>query len=202
VAFLPDGVCPEGALGPLRGMSFRVGPITGLSAWYSGAEREHHRAFREHLRPGSVAIDVGANWGLHTLYLSRLVGETGRVLALEPFPPAFEELEWHLATNGCRNVRALKVAASDANGQARFIPGDSPSTGRLNFGGAAPADTGMTVPTRTLDAVVEEARFDRLDLVKIDVEGAEGQVLLGAGATIDRFRPVLVIDLHTPEQDV
>ncbi len=67
--------------GAIRGMRFRVNLITGLSPWYSGAERPQQRAFKALLGPGDVVIDIGANWGLHTLYLSRLVGPTGRVLA-------------------------------------------------------------------------------------------------------------------------
>lgn len=118
-------------LGPLRGMVFRVGPVTGLSPWYSGTERAHQRAFQRFLRPGMVAIDVGANWGLHTLLLSRLVGPTGRVLALEPYPPAFAELQWHIRANRCENTTPVPVAAGDRDGEAWFVPGLSASEGRL-----------------------------------------------------------------------
>src|SRR5207247_10055967 len=85
--------------GPMRGMLYRVGPVTGLSPWYSGAEREHQRTFESVLRPGSVAVVIGANWCLHTLYISKLVGTEGEVLAIEPFPPALAELKWHIETN-------------------------------------------------------------------------------------------------------
>lgn len=197
----PPGAVRRVRLGPLRGMIFRVGPGTGLAPWYSGAERAHQRAFRAHVRSGSVVADVGANWGLHTLYLSRLASQGGLVIALEPFAPALEELRWHLRANECRNVCVLPVALSDREGTGLFLPGESSCTGRL-WDLADQAKAGTLVPTRTLDDVIEEAGVSRLDLVKIDVEGAEARVLRGAEKTIARFRPALVIDLHTPEQDV
>src|SRR5262245_37212247 len=63
--------------GPLRGTKFRVGPVTGMSPWYSGPERLHQQTFARHIKRGDIVVDVGANWGLHTLYLSRLVGSEG-----------------------------------------------------------------------------------------------------------------------------
>jgi FkbM family methyltransferase len=197
--FFPPGAVRRIRFGPLRGMVFRVGPNTGLAPWYSGAERPHQRAFRTLMPPGGVAVDVGANWGLHSLYLARLAGEDGLVIAVEPFPPAFRDLQWHLHANGCRNVRVLPVALSDRCGTGVFVPGGSSCTGRL---ADAEANGGTPVVTRTLDDVIEEADVARLDLVKIDVEGAEARVLRGAAEAVRRFRPALVIDLHTPEQDV
>jgi FkbM family methyltransferase len=201
--FFPLGAVRRIRFGPLRGLVFRISPGTGLAPWYSGAERTHQHVFRRLMRPGGVAVDVGANWGIHSLYLSRLAGGDGLVIAIEPFPPAFSDLQWHLAANGCRNVRALPVALSDRDGTSTFLPGESSCTGRLGDSLSAVAvEAGTVVSTRTLDDVIEEVGVARLDLVKIDVEGAEGRVLRGAERAVTRFRPALVIDLHTPEQDV
>lgn len=78
-----------------------------------------------------VAIDVGANWGLDTLLLSRLVGPTGRVLALEPYPRAFAELQWHIRANRCEDTTLYQWSAGDKDGEAWFVPGLSASEGRL-----------------------------------------------------------------------
>jgi hypothetical protein len=129
--YLRPGSVRRIQFGPLRGMVFRVGPFTGLSPWYSGAERDHQRAFRRLVGPGWLVVDLGANWGLHTLYLSRLVGAEGKVIAVECFSPAFAELKWHLAANRCNNVTAVQVALSDRNGQADFFPGENGCTGSL-----------------------------------------------------------------------
>lgn len=186
-------------------MVFRCGPITGLSPWYSGTERAHQAAFCSFLQPGDVVADVGANWGLHTLYMSRLVGADGLVLSVEPFPPALADLQWHVEANGCRNVRILSLAVSDENAQAEFFSGNSASTGSIaNVGvGSGAANHSFTVRTRTLDSLMQDLDGCRpLRLVKIDVEGAERRVLAGGRMTLKTIRPYLVIDLHTPEQDV
>jgi FkbM family methyltransferase len=190
--------------GPMQGMVFRVSHITGLSPWYSGVERKHHRTFDSLIWPGDVVVDIGANWGLHTLYLSRLVGQNGLVVSIEPFPTNFAELEWHIQINDCRNVKALPIAISNADEEELFVPGGSPSTGSLasiSSGSSIQGDP-ILVTAHKLDSVVKELGIERLKLVKIDVEGAEGKVLLGAQKTIESLRPYFVIDLHTPEQDV
>jgi FkbM family methyltransferase len=190
--------------GPLRGFVYRVSTITGMAPWYSGAEREHQRTFQKLVWTGDVVMDVGANWGSHTLYFSRLAGGDGVVYAFEPFPPAFTELEWHMQANKCTNVRALPYAISDKDGTASFVIGDSPSEGSLLEASSIPSTQkeNVSVITRKLDSLIEELDLKRVKLIKIDVEGAESRVLQGAGNVIERFRPHLVIDLHTPEQDV
>jgi len=129
--FFRPGTVRTIRLGPMRGMVFRVSPITGLSPWYSGAEREHQRTFKALVHPGDVVVDIGANWGLHTLYLSHLVGRDGLVVAMKPFLPVFAELEWHIRANARGNVRTLPVAISDADAKALFVPGSSACTGSL-----------------------------------------------------------------------
>ncbi len=141
-------------------MCYRVSPITGLSPWYSGSEGHEQHFFQAVLRPGNVAIDVGANWGLHTLCFSRLVGCSGRVIAVEPFPPALRELEWHVAQNACSNVRIHSLAISDSEGSAFFFPGESPTTGKLLFeAGVSPPAHAIPVRTCLMDALVNEEAF-------------------------------------------
>lgn len=201
--FRPDAI-RRIQIGPLRGMKYRVGEITGLSAWYSGAEREHQKAFKSLIKAGDTAIDVGANWGLHTLYLSKLVGPTGRILAIEPFPPAIKDLNWHLRANGCSNVEILECALSESDGASPFSPGESAYTGGL--ADARPSGPShqklLEVKTRRLDSIIEELEIGNTKLIKVDVEGAETKVLLGARKTIEQHRPFFIVDLHTPEQDV
>jgi FkbM family methyltransferase len=202
--YFPSGAVRRIRMGPLRGQVFRVSDVTGMSPWYSGAERDHQETFKKLIEPGDVAIDIGANWGLHTLYLSRLVGPDGLVIALEPFAPAFAELEWHIRANHCRNVKLIQYAISDAGGKALFAAGDSASTGSLVACDARSftQKDEISVTVQQLDFVVEELGLKKLRLVKVDVEGAESRVLLGSKRTIERYRPYFVIDLHTPEQDV
>jgi FkbM family methyltransferase len=197
-----DGAVRRIRLGPLRGRAFRVGPITGLSPWYSGTERPVQRVFRELVHASDVVIDVGANWGLHTLCLSGLVERSGRVIAMEPFPPAAEELEWHARRNGCDNVTVLRAAAGGRDGTAFFRPGAAPTTGSLRRDGDPPGGSDFPTEVAALDSVVREFGLRAVKLVKIDVEGAESVVLSGASALLAELRPYFVVELHTPEQDV
>ncbi len=201
--YLRTGTSRRIMFGPLRGMIYRVGPITGLAAWYSGAERELQRRFRELVKPGDCVIDAGANWGVHTLYLSRLVGPHGRVIAVECYPPALAELTWHVEANGCANVRIVQAALSEGDGQAVFVQGDSASEGKLLIRGVTPTGAKeAVVKTRSLDSLLDELSTPRPALIKIDVEGAEGRVLSGAERVTMLQRPLFLIELHNPEQDL
>lgn len=185
-------------------MKFRTNQITGISPWYSGSEREHQQIFKAIVHQGDVCVDIGANWGLHSLYLSSLVQADGLIVSIEPFPPAFAELVWHVQANACKNVTTLPLAISDKDGDGLFVPASSASEGALSglSSESSNEEDSIFVVTRTLDSIVQELDLESLKLVKIDVEGAEGKVLSGAQHTIERFRPHFVIDLHTPKQDV
>src|SRR5438045_1307955 len=91
-AFFPNGSIRKIRFGPLIGKTYRVSEITGMSAWYSGPERDHQCAFASLVREGDTVIDIGANWGLHTILLSQCVGRSGRVIAVEPEVRALSEL--------------------------------------------------------------------------------------------------------------
>lgn len=200
--FFPDGAIRTIQWGPLRGKKFRVSPVTGMAPWYSGTERLHQRMFKKLLRSGDAAIDIGANRGAHTLYLSELVGPDGLIIALEPYPLAYKELEWHLRANNCFNVKPRPLAISDADGEASFLPSESPSQGALSSVLRNQPGQAISVHTGTLDSLVAELGVLHLKLVKIDVEGAESKVLFGAKRVLKDIKPHFVIDLHTPEQDV
>jgi FkbM family methyltransferase len=188
--------------GPMSGMFFRINAVTGLAPIYSGGERRHQRFFRQFLQKGMVVIDVGAGWGLHTLYASRLVGEEGKVIAIEPCPSAFEELRWHVEKNHCPNAISLKCAASDQDGQIILFSDSLASKFFLK------SDTDLShfnkevAPAKKLDTIAGELSLRRVDLIKVDVEGAEERVIRGSEKVISQFRPYLVIELHDEENDV
>jgi FkbM family methyltransferase len=155
------------------------------------------RQLQRLLSPGDVFIDVGANVGLYALKAARLVGPTGRVLALEPGAEAYGHLTSNLALNDFAWVEALKVAASDRAGEAvlHHVPlGNDPQAFSLIANDRA--EEGETVETVTLDSLVERCGLDRIDLVKIDVEGAEPMVIAGARRTLATFRPAVIFECN------
>lgn len=189
--------------GPLRGMVFRVNRVTQISPLYSGTERQHQRIMQESLRPGDVAIDVGANWGIHTLYMARLVGAAGTVVAAEPLPEAFGELRWHVQANHLTNVRALQCAVGARDDRSSFQVSASPTLGHL-VSGVHPSENRLTIPVvvRSLDSIASELSISDVRLIKIDVEGGESEVLLGAKSILTNYHPILIVDLHNPDQDL
>lgn len=200
-----DGSRHRILFGPMKGLYFRTNALTRISPIYSGPERDHQNLFARLLREGDHVLDIGANWGNHTLYFAHLVGSIGVVHAFEPLPEAMEELRWHVRENGFSNVHPHEMALSDENGEATFVRGSFSETSHLTAVHRERQQAGsesFTVKVATLDQFVSREMIERIDLVKVDVEGAESKVLEGAEKTIRKFKPQLIVDLHTPEQDL
>jgi FkbM family methyltransferase len=150
------------------------------------------------LRPGATLVDVGANWGYFTLLAAHLVGPTGRVVAMEPDPRLFALLRGNVDANGLRQVTPLPVAAADRAGTLA-LAGHDPDSG--NWGLSSVMTEGgarsFQVEARTVDEVLDQEGAERVDLLKMDIEGAEELALRGmeAGLARGRYRRVLV-ELH------
>lgn len=140
------------------------------------------------VQSGGVAIDVGANLGEWAVPLARAVGAGGRVLCCEPNPVVAAALAATLRINNLGQAEVLQLAVSDADGEGRF------AIDRGDSGLSRLAAAGILVPLRALDSLVEEAALDRLDLIKIDVEGHEAAVLAGATQTLQRHCPALIFE--------
>lgn len=149
-----------------------------------------------------TVFDVGANLGVYSLLFSRLVGRRGRVHAFEPGPPTFAGLNGHLEREGpCRNLTANHMAVGAAAGTATlYLPGDDHGQASLSRQTAgswtmAPAVAEFAVPMTTLDAYAVEQNVARVDLIKIDVEGAELGVLQGGVRLLARDHPLLHLEV-------
>jgi FkbM family methyltransferase len=143
--------------------------------------------------PGAVVLDVGANVGIVTLPMARVVGPTGSVHAFEPHPAVRSRLKRNVALNNLSNVTICGDAIGSAPGRATLYGN---VTGNDGAGSLAPAPTlreTFTVEVRTLDSYT--ANLAKVDLIKIDVEGADYGVLEGARATIERWHPAIYIEV-------
>ncbi len=163
---------------------------------------------RDLVKPGDVCFDIGAAAGLYTLELSKLAGPQGQVHSFEPVPFAHPMLTRLLGGRSSANVRHHAVALGVEPGHgAMSVPvgPHGPVTGRsfLDVGAAGQGSNaefqgqiGVDVEVQTLDGVCAAAELTRLDFIKIDVEGAELQVLKGGQASISRFRPALLVEIE------
>jgi len=187
--------------GPCKGLRYRIFPDMGLSPIYGGWEEDAQRLMVENIRPGCVVYDIGGNYGIHTLLMARLVKEEGHVYSFEPLPEILSELEKNIALNSFTNASCVKLAVNDETGVASFFTGDHVGAGHLADAGKTLGNQSM-VETITLDDFVFERNNRPPDFIKLDVEGAEGRVLSGGLRALKQFKPILLVDLHTPEQDV
>jgi FkbM family methyltransferase len=137
------------------------------------------------IEPGMVVVDGGANVGCFTLLAARLVSEAGRVYAFEPEPKNFGLLRRSLDLNGYANVTATRSALSNRAGTEELFL-DASNLGNPSFQAANVPDRAGAVEVRTvpLDAFLAEAGEPKVDLIKLDTQGAEGLVLEGAERTL------------------
>lgn len=147
----------------------------------------------------SVAIDVGANIGAHTLTMARCVGPGGRVLAFEPNPIVRTVLEQNLHLNGIKHVSVFDCALGSQAGSLplRVPKRDSEEFSNLGLASLVALETPhdlINVDIRTLDDVLEAEQVERVDVIKIDVQGYEMETLRGMRECLARHRPALVFE--------
>ena len=152
------------------------------------------RWLKRTIQPGDVVADVGANIGYHALTLSRLVGGCGRVIAFEPNPPAVWRLRANLSLNGVLNVEVIESAVGDTDAETQLFRPVRDWHGHPSL--HRHSDEWVSVGCRVsrLDTIF--ADLPRLDLLKMDIEGAEPAALRGAASTIRRLRPKIVLERH------
>lgn len=141
--------------------------------------------FKRILRPGMTVVDVGSNIGYFTLLAAQRVGLGGKVFAIEPHPANFGILSEAVAANGLTQVRAYQIALGDARTIADLSMADQ-SVFSNRTASMVPPRTAESVSVRVerLDACVADWGLDRIDLLKVDVDGFEAKVLDGARTSL------------------
>ena len=163
------------------------GPIINDGFWEPHVEH----VLRRFLEPGSVFVDIGANVGWHTALASAVVGVDGDVYAIEPNPDNARLIAHTIERNSLSNVHLVPIALGESTGFASFRTAIGSNGGFLDHDERDSLDPNVTiVPTMRFD----DLDIPRVDVVKIDVEGAEPLVFRGATATIERDRPVIVFE--------
>lgn len=152
---------------------------------------------RRCLKPGDIFVDVGANIGYYTILASFIVGDQGRVVAVEASPCIFDNLKRNIERNRIRNTRALNLAVSDHAGKVQIFGGGEGNIGETSILPQDGSKFETEVDSATLDSIPFEEEKKRIRLVKIDVEGAECFVADGMHQLLDecpRMDVVIEID--------
>lgn len=164
-----------------------------VSAFIADDNFEPHvtAVLRQLCKPGWTVVDVGANLGYHTLHLSSLVGRSGSVIAVEANPENCHLIDIGVKANHLSNVRIVPCGLSKEPGWSYFSPHIGTNGGLLGATSATSLlEVATMVPLLRMDDIVSSC--SRVDLIKVDVEGAEGLVLAGATETITHHRPFIV----------
>ncbi|MEO8139888.1 MAG: FkbM family methyltransferase [Gemmatimonadota bacterium] len=172
--------------------------------WYGAYSRDVLMLLDRLLRPGMTVVDAGANIGEIALAAGARVGASGCVLAFEPQPDLTERLRRHVAANQLQTtIRVSELGLSDRSATATLFASAGAYADGSHHNGLASlyqsACRGQPVSSIrlvTLDSFLETAPVDHLDLIKVDVEGAELAVLQGARGTLGRFRPALIVEVQ------
>ncbi len=154
-------------------------------------EREETNLVLGYLQPGMTFVDVGANIGYYTLMAASRVGPSGRVFSVEPSQYAVERLEKTVRENHLSQVTVVRGGLSDRASEERlFIPEPGNHTPTMLGEANAPS---TAIQVKTLDVCLSEWNVERVDLIKIDVEGFEPRVLGGAAQAMaaGRIRAIL-----------
>lgn len=181
--------CPIPA-GPLKGMRWL--PLSGgklLRVLEGSYEPEQSLCFARELKEGSCLFDVGSHVGWYSLLSSRLVGNTGKIIAFEASPRNYWFLQQHIYKNRINNIITEHLGVSEQAGRLSFQAGTGTGTGRL-------ADDGdIQVTAISLDDYCQQHQLIPTHL-KIDVEGGEMAVLRGARSLLEQHQPLIFLSTH------
>jgi FkbM family methyltransferase len=178
--------------GGLRGKKWIVG--SGEHGYWLGSyEYQKRLAFEKNITQNTVVYDIGANVGYFSLLAAVLTGPQGQVVAFEPLPRNVAFLNKHIAINCLDNIKLIEAAVSDREGKAAFTLGASTAMGHIGETGE------IEVALVSLDALLDKGVIKPPDTIKIDVEGAEFEVLKGARNILSQYRPILFLDTHHRE---
>jgi len=175
-----------------------IGLVVLMSGGFEKAETEFAI---EQARPGTVAIDVGANVGMFTVPLALAVGPSGRVLTIEPSPENMERLESNLDLNSLENVVVEPIAVGDKSGRLVLQLANDPGFhSTAEIAESRSFDESLTVKAETLDQVWLRAHAPNVTFIKIDTEGSEDAVLRGAEQILRTCQPALLVEAKGRER--
>jgi FkbM family methyltransferase len=175
---------------------------------YGEAHFHEVEMLKQLVSPGDTVVDAGANIGTITVPLAQSVGFKGCVVAIEAQPYVFNILCGNLALNELRNVRSINCAVGDSSGQFAFMPELNYSRFD-NFGGVSFSsqkdskdDLGRALVNPISTIKIDDLKLSCPRLIKIDVEGMEPEVLLGAAETINKAKPFIYVEFVSNREKI
>lgn len=158
-------------------------------------EDEINKLIRISLKPGDVALDIGANIGLQSIRMSQCVGSKGVVYAFEPLKHIQQKFTNNIALNKCANVTMFPFALSDTDGDTQVSINEHIwNQGSFSLGQHQGGTSTQQIAIKAGDGIPEIGQLQQLDLIKIDVEGFEFHVLRGLKNTLQKHKPRIIFE--------
>lgn len=159
-----------------------------LTYYFGNSEPDTFSFMDGYLRPGMCVVDVGANIGLNSIYAARRVGEEGRVIAIEPDPANCLRVRENLGENMLPQIELIEAACGSSSGGSVVVHSNAEDSSRSYVSEALQDSGGREVPVVAIDDLVADREITEIHYLKIDVEGFEEQVLLGALSVLKRHQ--------------
>ena len=172
-----------------------------------GSELKRMSFLKNHISAGDQVLDVGANCGQISLYLSKLVGDNGNVYSFEPSEYAYNIFSRNINLNKISNIKGINAAVSDSDDYLTMVLNPEPTTGGIVSSTEKinntqnPKNEIIKVKTEILDVFCSEKNI-KPSFIKIDVEGAGDKVLRGASKIIKDCKPAIYIEMHMPQEQL
>lgn len=163
---------------------------------YGVFEAEVTKLIKENLSNGMVAIDVGSDMGYFTAIMAKKVGINGRIFAFEPISWGYNRTLENLYLNNLKNVIMSKYALFDKSGSTVIISPGKESRVDPEVNRVIDNKNSLHVDLIKFDDYIEGINIDRIDLIKIDCEGAELNILKGMKKTLLKYNPKLIVEVH------
>lgn len=153
------------------------------------------------LKSGMVCLDIGSNIGYYTCLESLIVGNSGKIIAIEPSPINFKYLQKNVELQESKNIELHNFACGNREGKIDFLVSNRSNWSRVASDDLidAPPDAiieKISIEIKKLDLFLQEKNLEKLDFVRMDVEGYESNILKGLEDTLRIFKPSLQIEVH------
>jgi len=162
---------------------------------------------KNELKEGMICLDVGSNIGYYVLLEAKFVGKSGKVIAIEPSFHNFKILEENIRLQNFTNIEVHHFACGDSDGHANFLTTDRSNWSRIDenyfeFSPPTKSVSSEKIEMKKIDSFIEQKEIDRLDIIRMDVEGYEFKILDGMINTLKKFKPTIIMEIHLARMGV
>jgi len=153
------------------------------------------------LKEGMICLDIGSNLGYYATLEGKLVGKNGKVFAIEPSPINFGYLKKNIILQNNHNIKPYNFACGNRDGKTKFSISNSSNWSRVLDEIIPKSIHGdetyvIDIPMKTIDSFVNEQKIEKIDLIRMDLEGYEKNTYAGMAETIKKFKPMLAMEIH------